>query len=64
MHNLKTKFQLQEEQPKPIKKLRLVQRPPEPEIQLNLQGLSSHDALQALLKFENSFPISCGVLGR
>ena len=53
----------QEEQPKPIKKLRLTQRPAEPEIHLNLQGLNSHDALQALLKFENSFPVSCNVLG-
>ena len=56
-------FYFQEEAPKPVKKLRLTQRPAEPEIHLNLQGLNSHDALQTLLKFENGLPVSCNVLG-
>ena len=55
-------YLFQEEQPKPIKKLRLIQRPAEPEVQLNLQGLNSHEALQTLLKFENSLPVGCNVL--
>lgn len=54
---------IQEEAPKPVKKLRLVQRLPEPEIQLNLQGLSANDALKALLKFETSLPLLGASLG-
>lgn len=51
-------FFLQEE-PRPVKKLRLIQKPPSQEICLGLESLtSSQDALQRLLKFEDSLPIS------
>lgn len=44
-----------QEEPKPIKKLKLVQKPPTKEVQVNLQGVSSsQQALQQLLKFEES----------
>lgn len=54
---------IQEEAPKPIKRLKLIQRPEEPEYQLNIHGLSSQEALQALLKFESSLPLSSTCLG-
>ncbi|XP_052782414.1 integrator complex subunit 4-like [Mya arenaria] len=53
---------IQEEAPKPIKKLRLTQRAAEPEIQLNLHGLSSNDVFQALIKFEHSLPVNSAYL--
>lgn len=43
--------------------MKLIQRPVEPEIQLNLQGLSSQEALQALLKFESNLPVTGASLG-
>ncbi|KAL4225430.1 Integrator complex subunit 4 [Mactra antiquata] len=54
---------IQEEAPKPVKKLRLIQRVPDPGVQLFLQGLSSQEALQALLKFEANLPVPSGNLG-
>ena len=56
-------FDWQEEAPKPIKRLKLIQRPLEPEIQLNLHNLNSQEALQTLLKFESSLPVSSSGLG-
>lgn len=47
--------QVVQEEPKPIKKLKLVQKPPTKEVQVNLLGVSSsQQALQQLLKFEES----------
>lgn len=43
------------EEPKPIKKLKLIQRPPPKDVQVNLQGAAnSQQALQQLLRFEES----------
>ena len=45
----------------PLKKLRLVHRPkPSAEVQLDLDVVSSTDALQALLRFEESLPTTAG----
>ncbi|XP_041355136.1 integrator complex subunit 4-like [Gigantopelta aegis] len=47
-----------QEEPVPVKKLRLVQKAPLPEVHVNLQSAtSSHEALLLLLKFESSLPI-------
>ncbi|XP_064615609.1 integrator complex subunit 4-like [Liolophura sinensis] len=51
--------QVIQEEPRPVKKLRLIQKPPSQEINLGLESsTSSQDALQRLLLFEDSLPIS------
>ena len=50
-------FSLQEE-PKPVKRLRLIQKPVQPELHLNLQsGSTSQEILHALVVLEQRFPI-------
>ncbi|XP_021372137.1 integrator complex subunit 4-like [Mizuhopecten yessoensis] len=50
--------QVIQEEPKPIKRLKLIQRPPPPEISLDLEGATStYDTLQRLLAFEGNFPL-------
>ncbi|XP_060072180.1 integrator complex subunit 4-like [Ylistrum balloti] len=50
--------QVIQEEPKPVKRLKLIQRPPPQEISLDLEGATStYDTLQRLLTFEESFPV-------
>ncbi|KAL3848604.1 hypothetical protein ACJMK2_019453 [Sinanodonta woodiana] len=54
---------IQEEQ-KPVKRLKLVQKPLVPDISLSLQTVTTpHEALQVLLRFENSLPVESDATG-
>ncbi|XP_076453862.1 integrator complex subunit 4-like [Babylonia areolata] len=55
-----------QEEPRPIKRLRLVQKPAQPEVHLKLQSTNntSQEILQALVTLEQSFPIEQAVAER
>ena len=55
----------QQEEPKPVKRLRLIQKPAQPELRLNLQsGSTSQEVLHALVTLEQRFPIEQAVAER